>query len=266
LKAVSTSRMIKLSVAIITFNEEKNLERCLRSVLRIADEILIVDSFSTDGTVAIAESFGARVIKHPFEGFVKQKNIASDAAQHDWVLSIDADEVVSPELEQSILSVKAKHEYDIYRLARLTNYCGKWIKHSGWYPDKKTRMFDRSKGMWTGDMIHEKWQPNHTAATIGELKGNLLHYSFYSISDHVKKIEKYTEMSARAAVERGKTYSLLKVLVVPKLNFFMNYVVRLGFLDGYYGFIVCSMTANESRIKYAKTRQYYQWKKAGKPY
>ena len=258
--------MTKLSVAIITLNEEKNLEQCLKSVSRVADEVIIVDSFSTDATLVIAAKYGAKVVQHTFEGFVKQKNIAAEHASYNWVLSVDADEVISPELEQSILSVKANPKHEVYRLARLTNYCGKWIKHSGWYPDKKIRMFDRSKGEWTGDMIHEKWQPNDDNTTIGELKGNLLHYSFYTISGHVKKIEKYSEMSARAAANRGKSCSLLKIMAVPKWNFFVNYILRLGFLDGYYGFIVCSLTSFESRIKYAKTRQYAQWKKEGKPF
>lgn len=258
--------MIKLSVAIITLNEEKNLERCLQSVSRIADEVVIVDSFSTDATPDIATKFGAKIISHKFEGFVKQKNIACEATTHNWVLSIDADEVVSPELEQSILSVKAEPRHEIYRLARLTNYCGKWIKHSGWYPDRKIRLFDKTKGEWTGDMIHEKWQPYDSNITTGNLSGDLLHYSFYTISGHVKKIEQYTEMSARAAAARGKTCSMLKIMVVPKWNFFINYIIRLGFLDGYYGFIVCSLTSFESRIKYAKTRQYHRWKKEGKPF
>jgi glycosyltransferase involved in cell wall biosynthesis len=258
--------MIKLSVAIITLNEEKNLERCLKSVSRIADEVVIVDSFSTDATLSIAAKYDARIIQHVFEGFVRQKNIASEVTTYNWVLSIDADEVISPELEQGILSVKANPRHQVYRLSRLTNYCGKWIKHSGWYPDKKIRLFDKSMGEWTGDMIHEKWQPNDSNITIGELKGNLLHYSFYTISDHVKKIEKYTEMSARAAATRGKSCSMLKIMVVPKWNFFINYIVRLGFLDGYYGFIVCSLTSLESRIKYAKTRQYAKWRNEGKPF
>ncbi len=258
--------MIKLSVAIITYNEEKNLERCLKSVTRVADEVVIIDSFSTDATLTIAAKYQARVIQHPFEGFVKQKNIACDAALYTWVLSVDADEVISPELEQGILSAKASPKYDMYRLSRLTNYCGKWIKHSGWYPDKKIRLFDRTKGRWQGDMIHEKWQPHDAHAAEGTLKGDLLHYSFYTISDHIRKIEKYTEMSARAAAERGKSCSILKIAVVPCWNFFMNYIIRLGFLDGYYGFIVCALTAGESRIKYAKTRQYYLWKKQGRSY
>lgn len=258
--------MIKLSVAIITLNEEKNLERCLRSLTRIADEIVIVDSFSTDRTIAIAEQYSARIIQHAFEGYVKQKNIACEKTSYDWVLSIDADEVISPELEQSILSVKNDTKYRAYTMSRLTNYSGKWIKHSGWYPDRKIRLFNKSAGQWIGDRIHEKWEAHSKTEPVGKLSGDLMHYSFYCISDHIKKIEKYTEISARTAVERGKSCSILKILVVPKWNFFVNYILRLGFLDGYYGLIVCMFTSYETQIKYAKIRQYAQLKKQGKQF
>jgi glycosyltransferase involved in cell wall biosynthesis len=258
--------MIKLSVAIITLNEEKNLERCLRSLTRIADEIVIVDSLSTDNTTTIAQQFNVKIVTHSFAGFVEQKNIATDNCTNDWVLSIDADEVVSPELEQNIISIKNNPQHSAYTMARLTNYCGKWIKHGGWYPDRKLRLFNKTAGRWTGDMVHEKWQLHDRTKTIGKLNGNLLHYSFHCISDHIKKIEKYTEMSARAAAERGKTCSIVKIIVVPQWNFFVNYILRLGFLDGYYGLLVCKFTSHESQVKYAKTRQYAKWKKAGKVY
>ncbi|MBS1689005.1 MAG: glycosyltransferase family 2 protein, partial [Bacteroidetes bacterium] len=138
--------MVKISVVIITLNEEKNLSRCLTSVAGIADEVVVVDSFSTDNTAAIAEKYGARVVNQAFLGYGAQKNFANDQAANDWILSLDADEALSPELQQSILSVKAKPEYDAYSLSRLTNYCGKWVKHCGWYPDKKLRLFDKTKG------------------------------------------------------------------------------------------------------------------------
>lgn len=246
---------MQLSVVIITYNEEKNLGRCLESVRRIADEIIVVDSNSTDKTVEIAEQYGAKVFQHPFEGYVKQKIIATNHATHNWVFTLDADEVVTPELEQSILATKTGNNLDAYKIARITNYCGKWIKHSGWYPDYITRLFDRTKGQWHGGNIHEHWELDNKVE-IGLLGGHLLHYSYPTISSHIGKIEKFTELSARDAVARGKDCSLLKVLLVPGWNFFVTYILKLGILDGYYGFIICKLDSYVSFIKYAKIRQY----------
>lgn len=248
--------MVKISVVIITLNEEKNLSRCLTSVAGIADEVVVVDSSSTDNTVAIAQKYGARVVNQAFLGYGAQKNFANEQATNDWILSLDADEALSPELQQSILSVKAKPEYDAYSLSRLTNYCGKWIKHCGWYPDKKLRLFNKTKGKWQGEKIHEYWEPTETEKRIGELHGDLLHYSFYTISDHIRQIEKFTEISARTAVEQGKGCSIWKIVLVPKWNFFLDYIIRLGILDGFAGYVICKLSAHAAFIKYTKIRQY----------
>lgn len=245
-----------ISVVVITLNEERNLPRCLKSVQNIADEIIIIDSFSEDETGKIARSFGAKVFYNPFEDYVKQKNIAVEKASHDWILSLDADEALSPELEKSILAVKENPQYEAYELSRLTNYCGKWIKHCGWYPDKKTRLFNRNAGAWEGAQIHESWQAYNKESAIGTLKGDLLHYSYYSFSDHVKQIEKFTEIAARTAVAQGKTCSFMKMWLAPKWGFFVDYIVRLGILDGYYGFMVCKYSAWAAFVKYSKIRQY----------
>lgn len=257
--------MIKLSVVIITLNEEKNLERCLLSIKKVADEIVVVDSLSTDNTVAIAQQHGARIISQKFLGHVEQKNFAASQAAYDWVLSLDADEALTPELEQSILNIKKSPAYNAYRFPRLNNFCGKWIRHSGLYPDAKIRLFNRTHGAWIGENPHDKWVLANNEKE-GNLKGDLLHYSFYSISDYVKKIEKYTEIASRLRVEKGKSYSVLKIWLVPKWKFFADYIIRLGFLDGYEGLLVCRLNAMETMIKYAKTRQYAEWKKQGKPY
>lgn len=255
------SEMNRLSVVIITKNEEKNLGRCLHSVKSIADEIIVFDSNSTDDTLLIAKSFGAKTYTHPFEGYVKQKNLAIGKASHEWVLSLDADEALSPELEASIIAAKKTAVHNAYELKRLTNYCGKWIRHCGWYPDRKIRLFRKGHGKWMGDQIHERWELFENAGTIGELSGDLLHYSYYSFSDHIKQIEKFTEIAARAAVAKGKDCSLFKLWFGPKWRFFTDYVIRLGFLDGYSGYMVCKYSAWASFAKYSKMRQYARLKR-----
>lgn len=253
--------MIRLSVVIITRNEEKNLSRCLHSIRNVADEIVVFDSYSDDDTLAIAKSFGAKVFSHKFEGYVKQKNLAVAKASNDWVLSLDADEALSPELEKSILEIKENPYYLAYEFSRLTNYCGTWIKHCGWYPDKKVRLFNKEKGEWIGDQIHERWELFCQADKIGLLEGDLLHYSYYTFSDHIQQIEKFTEIAAQAAVAKGKDCSLFKLWFGPKWRFFTDYIVRLGFLDGFNGYMVCKYSAWASFAKYTKIRQYAQLKR-----
>ncbi len=247
--------MNKISAVIITLNEEKNIERCLRSLEGIADEIVVADSFSTDDTAAIAERFGAKVIQQAFLGYRDQKNFVTKKASHEWILSLDADEALSTELRDSIQKERANFQYDAYRFARLTNYCGTWIKHSGWYPDKKIRLYNRDKGQWQGEKVHEYWGPNEHAK-VGELKGDLLHYSFYTQEEHLKQIEKFTELSARENVEKGKNYTLLDVWFRPAWNFVADYIFKAGFLDGAAGYQVCRLSAYASYLKYTKTRKY----------
>lgn len=247
--------MEKLSVVIITLNEERNLGRCLESVRSLADEILVVDSCSADRTAEIARSFGARIIEQPFLGHIEQKNFAADHATHNWVLSLDADEALSPELEDSIRKALANPAVDAYKMNRLTNYCGKWVRHSGWYPDRKARLWDRRKGRWGGQNPHDKWELS-SGTDYGKLRGDLLHYSYYTLSEHLKQIEKFTEIAARASVREGKDCSVFKVVFGGCWKFIHSYIIKLGFLDGYTGFLVCSFSAYSSFAKYAKIRQY----------
>lgn len=258
--------MIKISVVVITLNEERNLARCLDSVKELADEILVVDSMSTDNTIDIAKKYGANIIQQPFLGHIEQKNFAAQKAKNDWILSLDADECLSPDLQKSIITVKNSVDCNAYKFPRLNNFCGTWIHHSGLYPDAKIRLFNRTRGQWTGENPHDKWTLTETSEKTGMLKGDLLHYSFNSISDYVKKIEKYSEIAARLRVEKGKQYSTFKIIFGPKWKFISDFVFRLGFLDGYAGWLVCRLNAMETMIKYAKTRQYAQWKKEGKQF
>ncbi|WP_153800244.1 glycosyltransferase family 2 protein [Foetidibacter luteolus] len=253
--------MLKLSVVIITFNEEKNIGRCVQSVKNVADEIIVLDSYSTDTTAAIAESHGAKVFYQAFLGHIAQKNAAIAKALYGWVLSLDADEALSPQLEQEILQVKKSAAYSVYRMPRFTNYCGKWIRHCGWYPDKKIRLFDKSKGAWVGENPHDYWQPFNADEETGNLAGDILHYSYYTLSDHIKQIEKFTEIAAHAAVAKGKDCSLLKIWLGPKWKFFSDYIIRKGFLDGYEGYLICRYSAWASFAKYSKIRQYAKLKR-----
>ncbi|HRO42381.1 MAG TPA: glycosyltransferase family 2 protein [Flavipsychrobacter sp.] len=255
--------MISISACIITYNEEKNIARCIEAVRKVADEVVVIDSFSTDKTVDIATHLGAKVMQRKFLGYGDQKFFAQQQASHQWVLSIDADEVVSPKLAESILFIKTNPKFNAYKVDILPNYCGKWIRHCGWYPQPKLRLWNKEKGAMLNDKVHEGIELHDKNEKIGRLKGDLLHYSYDSISDHLRKIEHYTEISARADVARGKKVSFLKMVVAPPLQFLNDLIFKLGFLDGEFGFIVCKNNAFASFIKYAKTRHYSRLKKEG---
>lgn len=249
--------MIKLSVVIITLNEEKNIARCLESVVGIADEIVIVDSWSTDRTKEIAEAFGVRFLTNKFDGYVNQKNFADAQSKYDHILSLDADEVLSDELRASIKQEKQNWSADGYTLNRLTNYAGKWVHHCGWYPDKKLRLYDRRKGKWSGLIIHEAYKLD-AAAKIGHLEGDLLHYSFHSVDDHKKQSEKFTTLGAQADFQKGKKAPWYKLWFAPPFKFFQSYFLQLGILDGKTGFTICRLSAIATHQKYKKLKMLYQ--------
>ncbi len=243
--------MPKLSVVIITFNEERNIGRCLKSVKHIADEIVVVDSFSTDKTRAICKSYGVKFIEHPFEGHIRQKNFAISQATYPHQLSLDADEALSGELKAEIARVKENWQQDGYRMNRLSNYCGKWIKHSGWYPDTKLRLYDSHKGNWIGMDPHDKYQSGQ-GSSIGKLKGDILHYTYYTVEEHILQANKFSTIAANELVLMGKRIYFFKLFLNPIAKFIRNYFLHLGFLDGFYGFLICRITANETFLKYIK--------------
>lgn len=239
-----------LSAVIITFNEARNIGRCLDALVGVADEVVVVDSFSTDETEAICRAKGARFIQHAFEGYGQQKNFAADQAGYDYVLALDADEALSPELADAIRSVKAADwPAAAFTMNRLTNYCGQWIHHSGWYPDRKIRLYDRRQARWTMPAVHEKiaLQPG---ARIAHLNGDLLHYSYYSVSEHWKRARKYAALAAAAGKASGRRPGWLRLVFSPAAKFFRNYVLRAGFLDGKAGFTICRIAALETYWKY----------------
>ncbi|NNE28318.1 MAG: glycosyltransferase family 2 protein [Saprospiraceae bacterium] len=242
--------MEKISAVIIAKNEENNIARCLQSLIGIVDEMLVVDSESTDKTAKLASDLGAKVIQHPFEGYYQQKNVALDAACYDFVLSLDADEALSPELQDEILKVKNDPRYDAYVVKRKNNYCGQWIRHGGWYPDKKLRLWDKAKGRWGGGNPHEKVimeQP----FSVKELKGDLLHYAYRSEDELLKKMELYADMGATSAFEAGKKISFPMVLLKTGFKFFRDYILKLGFLDGNVGYTIAKHSAYEKFLKYS---------------
>lgn len=257
---MTTVPMPALSAVIITYNEEANIARCLDSLMEVADELLVVDSFSTDRTVAIAQEKGARVLEHPFEGHIQQKNHAMDRATHDLVLSLDADEALSQEAVRSVQRVKGAPGMDAYRLPRMTNYCGQWIRHCGWYPDRKLRLWDRKKGRWGGMNPHDRVEMEK-GARIADLEGDILHYSFPSIRSHAETANKFSEIVAAERHRKGKRPGIIfHLLLNPSFTFFKKYVLRGGFLDGYYGFVICVLSAYYNFLKYAKARALFREK------
>ncbi|HIJ94159.1 MAG TPA: glycosyltransferase family 2 protein [Desulfuromonadales bacterium] len=248
--------MPPISVVIITFNEERNIERCLRSVQDVADEIVVLDSLSTDRTGEICEQYQARFIEQPFLGYVEQKNKALEYATYPHVLSLDADEELSDELKKSILGIKNNWQHDGYCFNRLTNYCGTWVKHCGWYPDRKQRLFDKRKGRWSGDTIHERYLLNDGSAPQ-HISGDLLHYSYDTIDQHLDQIKKFTTIMAQVQFKKGNFPGLSKLVLNPLWCFIRQYILRLGFLDGYHGLVICVLSACANFVKYSKTRELY---------
>ncbi|MFW5872932.1 MAG: glycosyltransferase, partial [bacterium] len=246
--------MPKLSVVIITYNEEKNIGRCLASLEGIADEIVVLDSFSTDNTEYICKSYGAKFVQHKFDGHIQQKNRAISHASYPHVLSLDADEELSAKLKNSILQVKNNWKYDGYYFNRLTNYCGKWIRHTSWYPARKLRLWDSRKGSWGGINPHDKFIMQKGASTYF-LKGDLLHYSYYSINEHINQVNKFSEITAKAYFEKGIRPGYFKILFNPLWRFIRDFFFRAGVLDGFYGMVICVNSAHETFLKYVKLRQ-----------
>lgn len=204
--------MTPISAVIITFNEERNIAPCLESLAGVADEIIVVDSFSTDATAEICRSYNVNFVQHPFENYADQKNFGNSLAQHAFILSLDADEVLSDTLKESVLKWKKSGSNKAMQVYRLTNYCGKWIKHCGWYPDAKYRLFDKSKARWAGEKVHE-FLDIDAEVPKGKLDGDLLHYSYHSIRQHIDTINKYSELKAEIMFENGKSVSLIKILI-----------------------------------------------------
>lgn len=245
--------MQKLSVVIITLNEERNIGRCLDSIKEVADDIVIVDSGSTDKTEEICRKHNVNFISKPWSGYSEQKNFANGKAKYDWIFSIDADEELSPELIQSVKEAKQKDQTGYYKINRLTNYCGHWIKHCGWYPDIKLRFFDRTKSQWEGT-IHETLS-NEKDFPSELLKGDCHHYSYYNKEEHLAQARKFSELSAQDLFSKGKRTCPFRPFFSALAKFTGHYFVHAGFLDGAFGFRISWISAKAAYWKYSGLRK-----------
>jgi glycosyltransferase involved in cell wall biosynthesis len=242
---------MKISATIIAYNEQKNIARAIES-LRCCDEVVVVDSGSTDMTPEIAERLGARVIDNPWEGYAKQKNVAAEAATHEWILSIDADESLSEALEGEIWQLKKNGpEHDAYEMPRLAQYLGRWILHSGWHPDRKIRLYKRDKGRWVGNYVHESVQVD---GRVGRLDANLLHYTCDSLSEHLETMNRYTTLAAEQLVAEKVDIGMRHLLLDPPWTFIRSYFFKRGYLDGIEGLAIGYMAATYNFVKYAKAK------------
>jgi len=242
---------MKISATIITFNEERNIVRAIES-LRCCDEIIVVDSGSNDRTVELATNLGARVVENPWPGYAGQKNFASKQAANDWILSIDADESLSEALEGEIWQIKKNGpQFDGYTMPRLAQYLGRWILHSGWYPDRKVRLFDRRKAKWVGEYVHESVQVD---GRVGHLSSDLLHFTCDSLSEHLKTMDRYTTLAAQEIVARKVKVGWSELLLDPGWTFWNTFIMKRGFLDGVEGLAIAQMAALYNFVKYFKAR------------
>ena len=243
--------MLKISATLVTLNEESNLARALES-LRCCDEIVVVDSGSNDRTVEIAAQRGVRVVESEWRGYAAQKNFAAEQATHDWILCLDADEALSESLEAEIWEIKrAGPQADAYTIPRLAQYMGRWIFHSGWYPDRKVRLYDRRKARWVGEYVHESVK---TDGRVAHLNSNLLHFTCDSLSQHLKTMDRYTTLAAQELAALGRVQPLWRFLFAPPWAFFKSYFLQRGFLDGFEGLVIAYMAATYVFVKDVKAR------------
>jgi glycosyltransferase involved in cell wall biosynthesis len=237
---------------IITLNEEDRLEDALKSCTDIADEIVVVDSYSTDKTLEIAEKYGAVIFKNKFVDYGSQKNFAKDKAQFQWVLNLDADERVSDTLKKEILQIKQLRDHEIgadgFLVKRKTSYMGRWITHSGWYPDRKLRLFRKDRSRWAG-RIHERLELD---GKTRHLEGDILHYTYRDMTDHIDRLNRYSRMQARDIVDKGKKLLYLRALLLPPVTFLRFYLWKLGILDGLPGFVIALVSSWATAMKYLK--------------
>lgn len=252
--------MSPITAVIITHNEARNIQRCLASLKTVADEIIVVDSFSTDDTVAICQQEGAIVQQQAWQGFGPQKNAGIQLASHEYILSLDADEALDDELKASILAARNQGLQGMYDFTRLNYYYGKFLRHGVEYPDYKIRLFPKSKVRWNDELVHETLLLSPDVPQY-RLKGHLLHYTYFTIQEHVTKANKYTNLGAELNYKKGKKVSWLKIIFGPLATFLQAYIFKKGFLDGGHGFIVAAFHAYGAFMKYTKLWQLHNEKK-----
>jgi len=241
---------MKISATVITLNEQRHIRQCLESLQGIADEMIVVDSGSQDATLKIAAELGAKTFVHEWTNYADQKNFASSLAQHEWILSLDADECLSSSLRQDILQAKkATSQAVAFEFPRKAFYLGRWIEHSGWYPDHKERLFLKSKARWVGRFVHESL---HIDGPVVRLPGDLLHYSCESISEHLRTLDRYTTLAAEDLWHRQKRSGWTDLLGSAFAAFVKTYWLKQGFRDGMQGFVIACFAGYYNFVKHAK--------------
>lgn len=250
---------MKLSTVLMTYNEEDKIERCIRSVLKISDEVLVIDSFSTDNTVAIAESLGAKVIQNEFLGYIKQRELCVSKAKYDFILALDADEFLSSELQGEVKVIKANPNYDAYYLNRSNAINNYFLKHGSWFPHRIIRLFKRDKIKCEGNPPHDLISalPN---ATSTKLKGLLLHHCNEDIHDRITTVNNHSTIAAQHRFKQGKKSNYLRILFKPTWKFLVEYIFRLGFLDGFYGYLMAKTTAHYIYLRESKLMELWRSK------
>ncbi len=244
--------MTLISATIICLNEEKKIRQCIESIINVVDEVIIVDSFSKDSTKSICLEYDkVKFFEQKFLGYIEQKNFAISKASYDYVFSLDSDEALSESLQEKILTLRTSGlKADGYIFNRVTNYSGQWIKHCGWYPDKKLRLFNKQVGSWAGINPHDKVKLQ-SENTI-HIPHDILHYSYDSIKDHVSQTNNFSSIASKAAYENGKRTTILNIISRTLFQFPRDYFLKRGFLDGFYGFVICWINTLAVFLKYTK--------------
>ncbi|MGM0478333.1 MAG: glycosyltransferase family 2 protein [Bacteroidota bacterium] len=244
----------QITATIITLNEERNIGRCIDALLPIAEEIIVLDAFSTDNTPEICKAKGVRFEQREWQGYSASKNYLNGLATHQYIFSVDADEAPDQQLQSALLEIKKEGLRGVYAVNRLTNYCGAWIKHSGWYPDVKTRIFPRESSRWEGQYVHEELVVEDDPEPR-LLAGNLLHYSYYNFEEHRARADKYSRLTAQKMAARGKKASAVKPYLSALGRWISMYVIKKGFLDGRMGWHIARISALSNILKYEELRR-----------
>ncbi len=243
-----------ISAVIITFNEEKNIERCISSLKHVVDEIVVMDSFSTDSTEAICQRLGVQFYQQTFKGYGQQKNDAHAKASYDYILSVDADEVLDEELQKSIVNLKQGEMNGVYEIKRWSLFCNRLIQHGSWTPEYKIRLFNKNDAHWNLREVHEELEITQGTAKH-RINGKLLHYTSDTIHHRIETINKYSTLGAKVYFENGKRSNMLKMLVKPCFSFYSGFIFKGGFMDGYDGLLLATLHSYEVFLKYSKLYQ-----------
>jgi len=250
-------RKMEISAVIITYNEEKRLEPALKSLSGIAEEIIVVDRYSDDDTLKIAKKYTDRVFQRKWTNFADQKNFANGKAKFSWILSLDADERLSPKLKEEIIQLKEQEPgCSGFSMPREVFYLGRWIRHSGWYPDRKIRLFQMEKARWEGEYVHEKLV---IKGKVKKLNGSIHHFTYRNISDHLRRINTFSDLGAQKVYAQNKKCRWYHLLFLPFFRFLRAYILKAGFLDGFAGFVISVLDAYSVFARYAKLKEI--WKK-----